>query len=150
MASSFSVDPVASTTTASWSTSTTLARKTLAISMTWARTSGLAPTLTSHSSRLTVAVSSSSTILRTLTSLLSCLVTCSSGWAAASTTIVMRETLSTSVSPTASESMLKPRRENSPATRARTPGRFSTRTLRVCLAMCAVLLRGAAVLPRVG
>src|SRR3712207_8393117 len=47
---------------------------------------------------------SSSTIFSTLTSLLSCLVTCSSGDSSALTTIVMRETSGCSVSPTASRS----------------------------------------------
>src|SRR6185437_17064993 len=49
------------------------------------------------------------------------------------TTMVIRETSSCSVGPTASESMLKPRRENSPAIRTRTPGLFSTSTDSVCL-----------------
>jgi hypothetical protein len=44
------------------------------------------------------------------------------------TTIVIREISSCSVGPTASESMLKPRRENSPAILTRTPGLFSTST----------------------
>jgi len=42
--------------------------------------------------------------------------------------IVMREISGRSVGPTASESMLNPRRENSAATRASTPGLFSTST----------------------
>ena len=73
----------------------------------------------------------------TSTSLLSCLVTCSSGSSSTLTTIVIRETSACSVGPTASESMLKPRRENSPAIRASTPGLFSTSTDSVCL-----LIRG--------
>ncbi len=40
----------------------------------------------------------------------------------------MREISGCSVGPTASDSMLKPRRLNSPATRASTPGLFSTST----------------------
>src|SRR5215469_11834300 len=68
-------------------------------------------------------------------SLLSCLVTCSSGCSSQFTTIVMREISSCSVGPTASESMLKPRRENRPAMRTRTPGLFSTSTESVCWLM---------------
>src|SRR3954451_8196955 len=64
----------------------------------------------------------------TSTSLFSCLVTCSRGDSSTLTTIVIRETSSCSVGPTARDSMLKPRRLNSPAIRARTPGWFSTRT----------------------
>ena len=92
-----------------------------------------ARTLTSRISRCTEALGSSSTTLITLTSLLSCLVTCSSGSSSTSTTTVIREISGCSVGPTARESMLKPRRENRPAMRARTPGLFSTRTDRVCL-----------------
>ena len=55
------------------------------------------------------------------------------------TTIVIRETSGCSVGPTASDSMLKPRRLNSPATRASTPGLFSTSTDRVCLVMSSAL-----------
>src|SRR3954471_12269581 len=84
--------------------------------------------------------SSSSTIFRTLTSLLSCLVTCSSGSSSTLTTIVMREMSACSVTPTASESMLKPRRENRAAIRARMPGLFSTRTESVCLDMSCLRL----------
>src|SRR5436190_19977262 len=45
----------------------------------------------------------------------------------------MREISGSSVGPTARVSMLKPRRLKSPAIRARTPGRFSTRIERTCL-----------------
>src|SRR5437588_12348152 len=45
----------------------------------------------------------------------------------------MRDSEGSSVGPTASVSMLKPRRENSPAMRARTPGLFSTSSVRMCL-----------------
>src|SRR5436305_8503034 len=45
----------------------------------------------------------------------------------------MREVVGSSVRPTASVVMLNPRRANSPATRARTPGLFSTRIERTCL-----------------
>src|SRR3954470_7241256 len=61
-------------------------------------------------------------------SLFSCLVICSSGWLAASTTIVMRERWGFSVGPRARYSLLNPRRLNSAETRARTPDLFSTRT----------------------
>ena len=65
-------------------------------------------------------------------SLLSCLVTCSSGAPSTLTTIVIRETWGTSVGPTASDSMLNPRLENKMATRASTPGVSSTNTDNVC------------------
>src|ERR1700678_2067542 len=132
-ASSLSWLPVASTVTASSATSTTCARKRPTASSTFDRVSVSARTLMSISSRCTACVGSSSTILSTLISLLSCLVTCSSGCSSQSTTIVMREISACSVGPTASDSMLNPRRENRPAIRTRTPGLFSTRTERVCL-----------------
>src|SRR5690349_17675742 len=44
----------------------------------------------------------------------------------------MRLRLASSVGPTASDSMLKPRRANRPAQRVSTPGRFCTSTLSVC------------------
>src|SRR5699024_825141 len=107
-------------------------------STTWrtaVRDSSSARTLTSSSSRSTVFPGSSSTILRTLISLLSCFVTCSRGSSAASTTTVIRETSSRSVGPTASEWMLNARRANSAVTLVRTPGLFSTRTDSVCLVL---------------
>ena len=69
----------------------------------------------------------------TLTSLCSCLVTWSIGCTAPSTVSVKREMSGSSVGPTVSVSMLKPRRANRPAIRARTPGLFSTRIERMCL-----------------
>src|SRR5580704_12899843 len=134
-ASSLSRLPVASTVTASRATSTTLARKSWTVSSTFDRLSVSARTLISSSSRWTACPCSSSTILSTLISLLSCLVTCSSGCSSQLTTIVIREISSCSVGPTASESMLNPRRENSPATRTSSPGLFSTKTDNVCLLM---------------
>src|ERR1700677_4224491 len=127
-ASSFSRSPVASTVMTSSATSTTRARNRLTVSSTRDLLSASALTLTRISSRCTVAPGSSSTIFSTLMSLFSCLVTCSSGCSSQLTTIVMREISSCSVGPTASESMLKLRRENSPAIRTRTPGLFSTST----------------------
>src|SRR5215472_340166 len=132
-ASSLSRFPVASTVTASCATSTTLARNRATVSSTRDRVSASARTFTSRSSRCTETEGSSSTIFSTLISLLSCLVTCSRGCSAQFTTIVIREISWCSVGPTASESMLKPRRENSPAMRTSTPGLFSTRTDSVCL-----------------
>src|ERR1044072_8157933 len=132
-ASSLSVVPVASMVSASGETSTTLARNNCTVSSTWLRTVASARTLTSSNSRRTAVAGSSSTILITFTSLLSCLVTCSSGRSSTSTESVMRDTSGFSVGPPASDSMLKPRRENRPATRASTPGLFSTRTDRVWL-----------------
>jgi len=78
---------------------------------------------------------SSSKILITLISLLSCLVTCSKGSSSTATTMVIREMSWISVGPTASEWMLNPRRLNNPDTRASTPGLFSTRTDMVCVVM---------------
>ena len=66
-------------------------------------------------------------------SLCSCLVTWSIGCSAPSTVSVMRERRSSSVGPTVSVSMLKPRRAKRPAIRVRTPGLFSTRIDRTCL-----------------
>src|ERR1700691_6080180 len=134
-ASSLSWLPVASTVTASSATSTTCARKRSTVSSTLDRLSVSARTLISMSSRCTAWDGSSSTILMTLMSLLSCLVTCSSGCSSQFTTIVIREISSCSVGPTARDSMLKPRLENRPAMRTRTPGLFSTRTERVCCSL---------------
>src|SRR6185436_18062370 len=130
---SLSALPVISIVTASVATSTTRALNSATASRTCPRDSASALTLTSSSSRVTEAGPSSSTILMTSTSLLSCLVTCSSGDSSTLTTIVIRETSWCSVGPTASESMLNPRRLNRPAIRARTPGLYSTSTDRVCL-----------------
>src|SRR5260370_251180 len=132
-ASSFSRFPVASTVITSSATSTTLARNRLTASSTRDLLSASALTLIRISSRCTVAPGSSSTIFSTLISWFSCLCTCSRGCSSQLTTIVMREISSCSVGPTARESMLKPRRANSPAILTRTPGLFSTRTDRVCL-----------------
>src|SRR3954453_17714734 len=132
-AASLSTLPVASMVTASGDTSTTLARNSCTVSRTADRVWTSARTLISISSRCTDAWGSSSTTLITSISLFSCFVTCSSGRASTSTTTVIREMSECSVGPTASESMLKPRRENSPAMRASTPGLFSTRTESVCL-----------------
>src|SRR5690349_10969112 len=138
-AASLSRLPVTSMVRASPATSTTLARNSCTVSSTWLRLWMSVRTLTSRISRWTEAVGSSSTTLSTSISLLSCLVTCSSGRASTSTTTVIREISGYSVGPTARESMLKPRRENRAAMRASTPGLFSTSTDRVCLLMSAVL-----------
>src|SRR3954453_189323 len=134
--------PVASTVSASGETSTTLARKSWTVSRTWLRTVLSARTFTSSSSRCTAVDCSSSTILITLTSLLSCLVTCSSGSSSTATTIVIRDTSGFSVGPTARDSMLNPRRGNRPKTRASTPGLFSTSTLSVWTLISALTLPG--------
>src|ERR1700677_4230738 len=138
-ASSFSRLPVASTVITSSPTSTTLARNRFTVSSTRDRLSASALTLTRISSRWTVAPGSSSTIFSTLISLFSCLVTCSSGCSSQLTTIVIREMSSCSVGPTASESMLKLRRGNSPAILTRAPGLFSTSTDSVCLVIFLLL-----------
>ncbi len=119
-------------------TSTMLTRKTSAISMIRALASPFARTFASISSRSTAVPESCSRILITLISLFSCFVTCSSGLDSTFTTIVIRESPSVSVGPTASESMLNPRAENRPATRVRTPGLSSTRTESVCRLMRSV------------
>ena len=95
------------------------------------RIPGAADTVTSSSSRSTDSRGSSSVIFTTWISLNSCLTICSSGADSTSTTIVIRLKRSSSVGATASEKMLKPRRANSPATRASTPGLFSTSTDRM-------------------
>src|SRR3954462_14632798 len=132
-ASILSAEPVTSIVIVRRATSTILARKISANWMISARFSTAEETLNSAISRATVSSGSMSRIFRTLTSLCSCLVTWSIGWTAPSTVRVIRETSGSSVGPTASVSMLKPRRLNRPAIRARTPGRFSTRIERTCL-----------------
>ena len=99
--------------------------------MTSLRLSGPAATVASSSSRSTASTGCSSVILTTLTSLNSCLVICSTEVSSTSITMVMRLNRSSSDGATASEMMLKPRRANSPLTRASTPERFSTSTERV-------------------
>ena len=83
--------PVASIVTDSVATSTTLARNSWTSSRTWLRVAASARTLMSITWRWTAEAASSSTTLSTSTSLLSCLVTCSSGRSSTSTTTVMRE-----------------------------------------------------------
>ena len=87
-------------------TSTVLPRNNCTISMIWLRATGSAFILIKIISRRT-AVSSSSTILITSTSLLSCLVICSkTAGALAPTWTVIRLSSGRSVGPTASDSML--------------------------------------------
>ena len=111
-----------------------------------ARLEPSAETLNSAISRAIVSSGSRSRILITLTSLCSCLVTWSIGCEAPSSVIVMRETDSSSVGPTASVSMLKPRRANRPAMRVSTPGLFSTSTDSTCLRPGVDVARGLEVL----
>ncbi len=113
-------------------TSTIFALKISAKCMISARLSTDAWTRNSAISLEIVWSGSMSRILRTLTSLWSCLVTWSMGWTAPSRVSVIRETSGSSVGPTASVSMLNPRRLNRPAIRARTPGLFSTSSDRTC------------------
>ena len=68
----------------------------------------------------------------TSTSLFSCFSTCSTTLLPLSTMMVIREMVGSSVTPTARESMLKARRENSPVIRLSTPAWFSTSTEMVC------------------
>ena len=84
--------------------------------------------LISHSWVRIASASASSSMWMTSTSLSSWLVTLCSCSALTFTTIVMRETLLSSVGPTTRWSMLKLRRAKRTETRARTPGLFSTRT----------------------
>src|ERR1700758_5635002 len=132
-ASSLPRSPVASMVSDSGDTSITLPRNRFTASMTWLRDPASARTLISASSRDTEVWSSCSMILITLMSLLSCLVICSSGVLSAETTIVIRDMSFCSVAPTASDSMLNPRRENNAATRASTPGLSLTSTDNVCV-----------------
>src|ERR1700743_2993759 len=132
-ASSLPRSPVASMVSDFVDTSITLPRNRFTASMTWLRDPASARTLINASSRDTELWSSCSMILITLMSLLSCLVICSSGVLSAETTIVIRDMSFCSVAPTASDSMLNPRRENSAAMRASTPGLSSTSTDNVCV-----------------
>jgi hypothetical protein len=125
--------PVISIVTERFETSTTFPRKISANCMIWPRDSESAVTLNIASSRATASCGSRSRILITLTSLWSCLVTWSIGCRAPSTVSVTRESVGSSVGPTASVWMLNPRRENRPAIRASTPGLFSTSNDRMCL-----------------
>src|ERR1035437_3650516 len=79
-----------------------------------------------------------STTLMTSMSLLSCLSICSSTPSSPRATMVMRDMLSSSVSPTARLMMLKARPEKRPATRASTPGWFSTVT--AIIFVCSIVL----------
>ncbi len=134
MASSFSGAPATWMVRASWPTSSMRAWKIEASSVICDRSSAVAFTVTSMSSRSTASSGCSSAILSTGISLLSCLVICSSGADSASTTMVIRLKRSSSVGLTASDTMLNPRRANSPATRDSTPNLFSTSTVRMwCL-----------------
>src|SRR5690625_4220932 len=143
-ASSFCAEPVASTVTASVDTSTTLARNSSTAWTTDARVDASERTLTRMWSRWEDCSGCSSTILMTLTSLLSCLATCSRASPWASTTTVIRDRPSTSDGPTVSDSMLNARRANSPETRLRTPGTSWTNTDRVwrCILGLLVPFRG--------
>ncbi len=141
-ASTFAGGPLTSIVTVLRATSITRARKISDSSSTWNRSSGLVCTLISASSRSTDDDSSNSVTLMTDTSLFSCFVTCSSGLAVTSTTIVMRDMPARSVVPTASEWMLNPRRANRLETCVSTPGWSSTRTDTVCRLMRPVLPPG--------
>ena len=126
--------PVNSMMRASWATSTTLARKRLAISTISVRLDLVALTLTRTSSRATWSTCSreKSWTWRTLTSFSRAFTQRSSAASSATTVAVMRERAGSWVGPTLRVSMLKPRPESMPATRASTPNLFSTRAERVC------------------
>src|SRR3990170_1386765 len=137
IASTLSPRPVTSSVIVRSVMSTTLARKTLAISMISIRVPGVALTLTRASSRSTVCIPSMAVARRTSTSLRSCLANCSVRSGGVSTTIVIRETSGSSVGPTERLWMFTPRRRISPATRTSTPGWFSTSTeiVAVCVSL---------------
>src|SRR6266542_6180885 len=97
-----------------------------------ARLAGSAFTFSNSISRSTWSSSERSVTLITSMSLWSCLSTCSMTKASPVTTIVIRDTDGSSVSPTDRLSMLYPRAEKSPATRESTPNLFSTSTAIVC------------------
>ena len=78
----------------------------------------------------------------TSTSLFSCFSTCSTTLLPLSTMMVMRETVGSSVGPTASDSMLKARREKRPVIRFSTPAWFSTRAEMVCFIVPPPLIVG--------
>ena len=99
------------------------------------RCCGAALTLMSIRSRSTKSSLLMSWTLTTVTTLSSCLRTCSSSASSPWTTKVMRERLASSVSPTARLSMLKPREASMPEMWARTPGWFCTRADRTCRIM---------------
>src|SRR5438445_1205646 len=132
-ASSLPSSPVASSTNETWVTSTTLARKMSAVRRISSRCCGSAFTRMSISSRSTWLSSVRSLTLMTSISLWSCFVTCSMTNSSPLTTSVIRDTVGSRVSPTDRLSMLYPRAENSPATRAGRPNLFSTSTGIVCL-----------------
>src|SRR3990172_13346815 len=138
IASTLSPRPVTSSVIVRSVMSTTLARKTLAISMISIRVPGVALTLTRASSRSTVCIPSMAVARRTSTSLRSCLANCSVRSGGVSTTIVIRETSGSSVGPTDRLWMFTPRRRISPATRTRTPGLFSTSTLIVAVCVSVI------------
>src|SRR5271169_6764277 len=124
-----SASPVTSTVTARGPMSTTWARKAATIESSSARVRSSTETFTITISRSMVLVSLKSVTLITQTSLLSCLLICSSVWSSPVATRTMRETVGSSGSSlTVKDSILKPRLENRPATRASTPNSFSTRT----------------------
>ena len=125
-ASSSSGVPVSSNVTESGPRSTTRPLKASDVEISSARRSGPALTLSSSSSRSTASSGASSVTRSTLTSLWICFSICSSEWCSQSTRSVMHETPARSVGPTASESMLNPRRANIVAIRASAPGLSSS------------------------
>src|SRR5579883_734761 len=133
IASILSLRPVTSRVMVFSVRATSLTRNTLQISMISMRVVGVALTLMRASSRSTVLKFVTSLTLMTSISLLSCLMICSRTSGSPSTTMIMRETVGCSVTPTARLWMLYPLRRNSPATFIRTPGVLSTRTEMVCL-----------------
>ena len=123
--------PVISMTTDRGATSTMRARKTSTSCIRCARAAASAATLIITRSRQTVGTSVMFWTCSTFTSFARCASMRRAPELSVSTTIVMRDTPCVSAWPTASDSMLKPRRRQSEATRFRTPGRSSTWTTNV-------------------
>src|SRR5271155_1617009 len=117
------------------------ARKTCASCMISARVSGVATTLIMARSRNTDGVDVTFSTRCTCTNLYRLASIRIAPPSSVSTTIVMRETPGFSVCPTVSDSMLKPRRRNSDATRFKTPGLFSTWTTSVISIFSSQVLR---------
>ena len=83
-------------------------------------------------SRATAGASVRSVACRTLTSLFICLMTCERSCGSTSTTMLMRESVGSSVLATVRLSMLKPRAVSTPVTRINAPGLFSTSREMIC------------------
>ena len=124
--------PVTSMIIDSAETSMILARKMSQIWITSARLVELTFTLSKMSSRPTASVPTKAFTSMTSINLSSCLTQSSSALSSPLSVVVMRERCGSTVGPTLSVSMLKPRPLNMPAMRANTPNLFSTKTEMTC------------------